>query len=157
MPPSLIFDISGIDLNHVLYDQEAVREINPQRGDMEQLNGVIWADPATGCIVGFKDVKPDEFWVPGHIPGRPLYPGVMQIELAAQLASFHVKKHLGIKGFFGFGACESVKFRMQVLPGVRLIVLSKQLYYRHGRVASDVQGLVNGQLAFEARIVGVEM
>ena len=65
-------------------------------------------------IVGFKDIRDDEFWVAGHIPGRPLFPGVLMIETAAQLASFYTKKFVGWKGFVGFGAVENCRFRAQV-------------------------------------------
>src|SRR4051812_11872398 len=75
MPPQLLFDISTIDLNHVAYDQEAIRESNPQRGDMEHLNAIVYVEPSLGRVIGYKDVRDDEFWVPGHIPGRPLLPG----------------------------------------------------------------------------------
>ena len=71
MPPSLLFDISSIDLNAELFDQEGVRAINPQRGDMEHLNAIVWADTENRRIIGRKDVRSTEFWVPGHIPGRP--------------------------------------------------------------------------------------
>src|SRR5205085_6685386 len=89
MPPQLLYDISGIDLNRVAYDLEAIREANPQRGDMEQLNAIVYADPALGRVIAYKDVRADEFWVEGHIPGRPLLPGVLMLEAAAQMASFY--------------------------------------------------------------------
>jgi len=44
MPPQFVFDISGIDLNKVAYSQEQIRTANPQRGDMEMLNGITWAE-----------------------------------------------------------------------------------------------------------------
>jgi hypothetical protein len=72
MPPQLLFDLSQLDLEKLLFDQQAIREMNPHRGDMEQLNGVVWANPDEGRILGYKDVRADEFWVAGHIPGRPL-------------------------------------------------------------------------------------
>ena len=52
---------SGIDLNKVLYDQEAIRKVNPQRGDMEHLNGIVHVAAERGEIIGFKDVREDEF------------------------------------------------------------------------------------------------
>jgi 3-hydroxyacyl-[acyl-carrier-protein] dehydratase len=137
-------------------DQEAVRECNPQRGEMEQLNGIIWADPSQGLILGFKDVKPDEFWVEGHIPGRPLFPGVLMIEAAAQLASLYTRKYVGWKGFIGFGGVTEVKFRAQVPPGVRMLLLGKKIWERHKRIACRVQGIVNGNMVFEAEITGTE-
>ena len=133
MPPQLIFDISKIDLNSVVADMEAIRAINPQRGDMEHLNGINWFDPS-GMIVGYKDVREDEFWVPGHIPGRPILPGVIMIEAAAQLASYYVKAVLKWEGFIGFGGVNDCKFRQQVLPGCRLYILAKQTSSRHRRL-----------------------
>jgi 3-hydroxyacyl-[acyl-carrier-protein] dehydratase len=156
MPPSLIFDISGIDLNAVAVDQEGVRLMNPQRGDMEQLNGITWFDQE-GQIIGFKDVRADEFWVAGHIPGRPLFPGVLMIEAAAQLSSYYVKGVLKTAGFVGFGGVQECKFRQPVVPGCRLYLLAKQTPGRHKRFNCNIQGLVNGQLVFEATIIGAVM
>src|ERR1700761_1731120 len=117
MPPRLLYDISGIDLKQVLFDQEAIRLRNPQRGDMEHLDAIIWADGEAGQILGYKDVRENEFWVPGHIPGRPLFPGVLMIEAAAQLCSFHVREYEKWTGFIGFGGAEEIRFRMPVVPG----------------------------------------
>jgi 3-hydroxyacyl-[acyl-carrier-protein] dehydratase len=155
--PRLVFDIEGIDLNHIAYDQEAVRKANPQRGDMEMLNGIVYAKPEEGKIIGYKDVKADEFWVPGHIPGRPLFPGVLMIEAAAQLASFYTRTFVGWKGFIGFGGVEEVKFRRQVAPGERLYLLGLKEWERHHRIKCTVHGVINGQMVFEAGIVGTEM
>ena len=156
MPPQLLFELSGINLDGLLMNQEAVRECNPQRGEMEQLNGIIWADPAQGLILGFKDVKADEFWVKGHIPGRPLFPGVLMIEAAAQLASLYTRKYVGWKGFIGFGGVTEVKFRAQVPPGVRMLLLGQKIWERHKRIACRVQGIVGGNMVFEAEITGPE-
>src|SRR5688572_14088532 len=103
MPPQLLYDISGIDLNKVLFDQEAIRLVNPQRGDMEHLNAIVHVSAERGEIIGYKDVRDDEFWVPGHIPGRPLLPGVIMIEAAAQVSAFFTSKILEWTGFIGFG------------------------------------------------------
>jgi len=91
MPPPFLYDISGIDLDQIVYDQEAIRKANPQRGPMEHLNAIVYAKPELGQIIGCKDVRADEFWVQHHIPGRPLLPGVLMIEAGAQLASFYTR------------------------------------------------------------------
>jgi 3-hydroxyacyl-[acyl-carrier-protein] dehydratase len=154
MPPQLLYDITGIDLSAVLFDQEGIRQVNPQRGDMEQLNAIVYAQPEKGRILGYKDVRDDEFWVPGHIPGRPLYPGVLMIEAGAQLASFYTRKYSGWKGFIGFSGAESIRFRLPVPPGNRLYLLGQKDWERHGRFCCRVQGLLKGSIAFEASIVG---
>jgi 3-hydroxyacyl-[acyl-carrier-protein] dehydratase len=157
MPPQLLFDLSSIDLNAVAFDQAAVREANPQRGDMEHLDAIIYAAPELGRIVGFKDVRSDEFWVAGHIPGRPLLPGVLMIEAGAQLASFYTRKFEGWKGFVGFGGLEDCKFRAPVQPGVRMYLLGQKMWERHQRICCAIQGIVNGALAFECKIIGAQL
>ncbi|MCC6240050.1 MAG: beta-hydroxyacyl-ACP dehydratase [Phycisphaerales bacterium] len=156
MPPKFLFDLSSIELDRVLFDQDAIRQANPQRGDMEHLNAIVHCDGDTHRIVGYKDIRPDEFWVSGHIPGRPLFPGVLMIEAAAQLASFYTKQVLKWSGFVGFGGVNNVKFRMQVLPGTRLYLIGERKWERHRRIGCDVQGMINGELAFEAEIVGAQ-
>ena len=157
MPPQLVFDISNIDLNRILFTQEQIREANPQRGDMEMLNAISFVNAEQGEVAGYKDVREDEFWVPGHIPGRPLFPGVLMIECAAQLAAFYTKKFVGWKGFIGFGGVEETKFRSQVVPPCRLHLVGKLMWNRHRRIGCRVQGLVNGNLVFETGIIGTQM
>jgi 3-hydroxyacyl-[acyl-carrier-protein] dehydratase len=157
MPPQFLFDIGRIDLSKDVFDQEQLRRYNPQRGDMEQLNGIVYSDPSRGELIGYKDVRDDEFWVPGHIPGRPLLPGVLMIEAAAQLASFYARLYLGWEGFIGFGGVEDVRFRIQVAPGARMYILGKQLWNRHRRMCCGTQGLVKGNIVFEANVIGTQM
>src|SRR4051794_3710161 len=149
MPPQLLYDISGIDLNHVAYDLDAIREANPQRGDMEQLNAIVYADPALGRVIAYKDVRADEFWVKGHIPGRPLFPGVLMLEAAAQMASFYTRKFIGWKGFIGFGGADGIRFRQTVTPGQRLYLIGQKMWERHHRINCKIQGMVDGTLVFE--------
>ena len=157
MPPQFLFDFSGIDLNKVLFGPDVIREFNLQRGDMEHLDAIVWVDSEKDLILGYKDVRPDEFWVPGHIPGRPLLPGVIMIEAAAQLSAFYTRKYVGWKGFIGFGGATDIRFRQMVEPGKRLYLLSKKIWERHGRISSKVQGMVDGSLVFEADVVGTQM
>ena len=154
MPPQLLFDISTIDFNSMKFDQEAIRQVNPQRGAMEHLNGVVHMDLAANQIIGFKDVRDDEFWVPGHIPGRPLLPGVIMIEAAAQLASLYTRYACGWEGFIGFGGVKDVKFRAPVSPGCRMYILGIKTWERHRRMGCAAQGIVNGNVVFEAEVIG---
>jgi 3-hydroxyacyl-[acyl-carrier-protein] dehydratase len=157
MPPQLLYDISGIDLNKVIYDKKAILEVNPQRGTFEQVDGIVYVNPAHHGIIGFKDVREDEFWVKDHIPGRPLLPGVLMIEAAAQVSGFYTAKHLGWTGFIGFGGANDIRFRQAVSPGCRLYLIAQLTSNRHRRVESKVQGLVNGTMVFEATIIGTQL
>ena len=156
MPPQLLFDISKIDLNHLQFGPDEIRRQIPHRDNMEMLSGVIWVDAKDDRILGFKDVREDEFWVSGHIPGRPLFPGVLMIEAGAQLACFYIKKYLKWQGFVGMSAIQECKFRATVLPNQRLYLLATKVWERHHRICCNLQGIINGQIAFEAQMIGVE-
>ena len=124
MPPPLLFDLSQIDLKgKPLFNREAICKMNPQRFEMQQLDGILWYDKEKYLILGYKDVTENEFWVRGHIPGRPLMPAVIMIEAAAQLSSFFVKQVYEVEGFIGFASIDSAKFRATVEPGTRLYLL----------------------------------
>src|SRR5438270_9522228 len=88
MPPPLIVDPATVDLRQVVADREAIRRVNPQRHEMEQLTAIVLLDLGRHLVAGYKDVGADEFWVPGHLPNYPLLPGVLVCEAAAQLCSY---------------------------------------------------------------------
>jgi len=162
MPPPLLFDLSEIDLTaKPLFDKEAICKVNPQRFEMQHLDGVLWYDKERALILGFKDVTANEFWVRGHIPGRPMMPGVIMVEAAAQLTSFFIKQVYKEEGFIGFAGIESAKFRSVVEPGQRLYLLGHITKYRHAthssRVETAVQGVADGNIVFEAVIAGMRV
>ena len=127
MPPTLLIDLSKIDLNKIEYDKHDIAEVNPQSYEMSQLDAIVWADREKLLVCGYKDVTDDEFWIRGHIPGRPIMPGVLMIEAAAQVASFFMKRIYGLKGFIGFSGIINAKFRETVVPGERLYLLGPQI------------------------------
>lgn len=157
MATPLLIDLSQIDLNRVVMGKDEIRRANAHRYEMEQLDGILLFEPERRIAVGYKDVKPDEFWVRGHIPGRPILPGVLMLESAAQLISFYCKKTVGQNDnrFMGLGGINQVKFRSTVIPGDKLIIICKAMEMRSRRVIFDTQGVVNGRLAFEATIIGM--
>lgn len=157
MPPKPLIDLDSLDLSRVVAGPEEIRRHNLQRHEMEQLDGVILLDLERNTAVGFKDVREDEFWVRGHIPGRPLMPGVLICEAAAQLCSYYFKSATDTDRFLGFGGMEGVKFRGAVVPGDRLILIVKNTDLRSRRAVFDCQGFVDGNMVFEAIIVGMPM
>src|SRR5262249_9644887 len=124
MRPDPIVDISTVDLSRVVADKKAILEANPQRFEMEQVDAVVSYDLDKHIVIGYKDVRADEFWVRGHMPGFPLLPGVLICEAAAQMISFYVTV-AGIKerDFVAFGGMEHVRFRGVVRPGDRLVLV----------------------------------
>jgi len=162
MPPPLLFDLSQIDLKaKPLFDKEAIGKVNPQRFEMQQLDGILWYDKEKFLILGYKDVAENEFWVRGHIPGRPLMPAVVMIEAAAQMSSFFIKQIYEEQGFIGFAGIDSAKFRSTIEPGQRLYLLGHITKYKHRKgiaiVQTEVQGVTAGTMVFEAVVSGMQM
>jgi len=157
MPPPILYDLSTIDFARPVYDIEAIRRVNPQRNQMEQLTAIVHIDRENHGLVGYKDITEDEFWVPGHMPGFPLMPGVVMCEAAAQLASFYARKYRVLGGdFVGFGGMDEVRFRLPVFPNCRLILMARLTDLRSNRRAKfDFQGLVKDQVVFTGSMVGV--
>lgn len=159
MRPDPIFDLTQIELDfdNPLYDIDAIREVNPQRHEMEQLTAILHVDKEKLALVGFKDVSDDEFWVRGHMPDYPLMPGVIMCEAAAQLGGFYARKFKLMKGdYLGFGGMTDVRFRLPVLPGQRLILMAVVLSVRAGRRTEfGFQGYVDDRLVFSGCMIGV--
>lgn len=159
MAAEAFFDLSQIDLNKVVYGPAEIRKRNPHRFEMELLDAIVHFDTTSMDAIGYHDLRDDAFWVRGHVPGMPLFPGALMIEAAAQLSSFCYHEKFGIDPnmIFGFGGIEKVRFRQQGRPGQRFYMLCKDLVFNRRLSRFAVQGLLNGRMAFEAEIVGVSI
>ena len=153
MAPSFLLDLTSIDLNKTIIPIEEIRRIIPQRFEMEMLSGIVYDEG--GTIMGYKDVTLDDFWVRGHIPGRPLMPGVMMIECAAQLCAFWTMRKQPEMGFVGFAKCDEVRFRGTVVPPGRLYMISQVVEINRRRAIAKCQGVHNGSLVCEATVTGM--
>ncbi len=158
MPPVLHFNVADIDLNRILIDKDGIRKILPQRFEMEHLDAIVLSDREAELIIGYKDVKPDEFWVRGHMPGYPLLPGVLMCESAAQLCSyFIVANKLSDGDFIGFAGLENVRFRGTVHVGDRLVLVAKGIKIHRRQTVFNVQAFVGTSMVFHGDVIGVSM
>jgi 3-hydroxyacyl-[acyl-carrier-protein] dehydratase len=105
---------------------------------------------------GVWHVGPDEWFFPGHFPGRPTLPGVLQVESLAQLGAAAVLCDDRFSGRLPlFGGIDRARFRRQVAPGETLdleITLSR-LGARAGRGTGRAS--VDGATCCEAELLFV--
>ena len=154
MPPPLLIDIEAIDLTCVALSKSQIYDFLLHRFEFQLLDRVCSFDLANKRIVACAEVKSDDWWVRAHVEGRPLLPGVLMLEMAAQTSAV-LAKLAGHDAFMGFGGVEGCKFREMVVPPASLYLLCVGVDYRARRIMSDVQGVVDGRLVFEARITGL--
>ena len=157
MPPQMIYSLDNIDFDKPVFTLEEIRQVNPQRFEMEQLTAILYVDREGDGVIGYKDITPNEFWVRGHMPDFPLMPGVVLCECAAQLAGFYARKYELLAGdFLGFGGMEEVRFRSPVFVGDRLLIMVKMTKLRPGRRAEFAfQGFVKEKMVFSGVMIGV--
>ncbi len=150
-------DFADFDHQKVLVDRKQICAINPHRFEMVLLDGILHLDEMTA--VGFKDVTDDEFWVRGHFPNRPLMPGVLICECAAQLSSyFALTTKMVDSGYVGLGGLENVRFRGPVIPGDRLtVMLRRGKLRRNFMFTAEFQGYVDQNLVVEGMVKGVAL
>ena len=157
MPKPLLYDISTLDLKKIQVAKEEIRETNPRRFEFEQLDAIVYFSPDEEIAVGVRSLGEGEFWTRGHMPGRPVFPGVLMLEAAAQLCSFYTCRVVGTERIFVFGGADNVRFRRMMGPGDTLHLLAKPESISTRRSLFRTQGVVGGRLAFEASILGIAL
>lgn len=157
MPPKLLIDPESLQPEHVAFSLEEIQSVNPQRYEFSQLTRVCHIDREAELIVGVRDLTEDEFWVRGHMPGRPIFPGVLMLETAAQLCSLYTGATTQSGRVYGFGGADQVRFRRLVTVGDRFIIVGKAESVTSRRSRFQTQGIVDGKLAFEAVITGIAL
>lgn len=153
----LLFPVGDIDFGACAADESAIARVNPHRGHMALLDRVIWHSGDFVLGVGLKRCRADEFWVDGHFPGRAMYPGVLMIESAAQMACFLYNSRQDKPRLAAFLRLDEAAFRRSVEPGQDLIILTKEIKYSPRRFITAVQGIVEQEIAFDAQITGMSL
>lgn len=153
-----LVDLSSLDLTRDVVSQEELRTIIPHRDVFQMIDGVCHFDPEQSIVVAYKDWPADAWWAKGHIPGKPLMPGVLMIEGAAQIAGFLIKKVMGWEQerFVGLGGLNEVRFRGQVVPPARVYFVSARGQVSGSRLARfPAQAFCNGQMVMDMELLGV--
>ena len=157
MAAELFMNLDDIDLDQVAYSARDLDDMIPQCGDMRQIDHVVWVNVDASLCVTVRHVRDDEFWVPGHIPGRPILPGVLIIESAGQASSILYRLKTKADHFIGFIRCDDAVFRGQVVPGDVLHFITKEIEFGNRRFITRTQGISQGKLVFEAKVTGMRM
>lgn len=157
MPPPLLIEHERFTDREDVHTHEEIYGRMPHKHEFALLDGVSLLDRERGQAVAYHDCKADSWWVRGHVPGRPIFPGVLQLECSAQLIAFLTRYVDGCEGFIVFSGVEKCRFREAVVPPCRLYILASMIEDRTRRVKADVQGVVDGKVVFQAIVAGMHI
>lgn len=133
---------------------QEIQELLPHRYPFALVDRILDYTPGEKAV-GLKNVTINEPFFPGHIPGNPLMPGVLQLEALAQVGGVILTLLPGMKGkFFAYAGVDNARFRRPVVPGDQLIMTVELLSFKRNRIAKmQGRGLVDNQLAVEAQML----
>lgn len=149
-------------------DESIIREVLalvPQQKPFRFIDEIIRLDEEE--IVGAYRFREDEFFYPGHFPGRPITPGVILVESMAQIGvvaygMYLLARKLNVrpsemKGPLSlFSLAEDIEFKGIVKPGERVIVRGKKIYMRKGALKVDVtMERENGEVVCAGKLAGM--
>ncbi|BCX48883.1 3-hydroxyacyl-[acyl-carrier-protein] dehydratase FabZ [Haloferula helveola] len=134
-----------LDINDVL-------KILPHRYPFLLVDRIVDFEGDNKCT-GVKNVTVNEPFFPGHFPGHPIMPGVLQLEAMAQVSSILMLRKPENAGKIGyFMSADSVKWRRPVLPGDTLYIQAEMTKARGSIGQTTCRCLVNGEVASEANL-----
>lgn len=143
-------------------DIRGILDLIPHRYPLLLVDRVVSYEADTS-IHAVKGVTMNEQFFQGHFPGRPIMPGVLQIEALAQAAGVLAMQSLrekdpesGSGKLVYFMAIENAKFRKPVEPGC-LLDLHVEIVQNKGRVCkfkgqAKVDGALVSECSFTAMI-----
>ena len=139
------------------FGREGIEAIIPHREPFLFLDEVVELEPGVR-VVARKRVRPDEWFFPGHFPGRPIMPGVIMVEALAQAGAVAVLSEEENRGKLAlFAGIDDVRFKRIVEPGDELTLSCEIESVRgpigRGRVVARVgdELAVRGTLTFASQ------
>jgi 3-hydroxyacyl-[acyl-carrier-protein] dehydratase len=133
---------------------QEIHQLLPHRYPFALVDRILEYVPGEKAV-GLKNVTFNEPYFPGHIPSRPLMPGVLMVEAMAQVGGIVLVQLPGMEGkFFAFAGIDKVRFRRPVIPGDQLIMTVELLSLKQNRIAKmQGKGEVDGQLAVKGEMM----
>ena len=141
-------------MSEIVMTLDQIKELLPHREPFLFVDAVTKLEP--NLIEGYRDIRADEFYFPGHFPGFPVLPGVLMVEAIAQIGILLVGKFREERRGRNtlFAGIEKVRFRRQVAPGDRLLLSADILSGRSSVYKIHGTAKVGDELACEAVVIG---
>ena len=135
-------------------DVRRILDVLPHRFPFVMIDRVISIE-GNESLTGIKNVSINEPFFPGHFPGHPVMPGVLQLEAMAQAAGILLLRRGSAEGKVAFFmSADKVKFRKPVVPGDQLLITAKLVKVRGNKLATaSVECKVGQQVVSSASLM----
>jgi beta-hydroxyacyl-ACP dehydratase FabZ len=133
-------------------DANEILHILPHRYPFLLVDRILELEPGKR-VVGQKNVTMNEHFFVGHFPGHPIMPGVLIIEMMAQVGGVMLLKTEGNAGKLAYLAgVEKARFRKPVVPGDTLTAEITIVRSRGNMGWTKAEARVDGTLVCDAEI-----
>ena len=135
------------------FGRTVIEQIIPHSDPFLFVDEVLELEAGTRAVARWQ-IRGDEWFLPGHFPGRPIVPGVVMVEALAQTAAVAV---LAMPENHGkqplFAGIDTVRFKRIVTPGDELVMTCEVEALR----ATVGKGKVSARVGDELAVRGVLM
>lgn len=135
-----------------MLNREQIKDIIPHRDQMLLVDEILEIEPGKRCV-GILRIRDDMFWVSGHYPGNPIFPGVLQVEALAQTGAVAL---LTVPEFSNkvplFAGINGTRFKRTVRPGDTLRTEVEIIKMRGPIGRGAAKAYVGDELACEAEL-----
>ncbi|MFM7023128.1 MAG: bifunctional UDP-3-O-[3-hydroxymyristoyl] N-acetylglucosamine deacetylase/3-hydroxyacyl-ACP dehydratase [Flavobacteriales bacterium] len=142
------------DLTKTVYDINKIMELLPHRPPFLMIDRILEMEKER--IVGCKNITINEAFFQGHFPGKPIFPGVLQLEAMAQVGGILALSQVPDPENYltYFMKIDKVKFRHPVVPGDTIIFdLHFVSPFRRGIVHMGGYAYVGDKIVAEAEMM----
>ncbi len=140
----------------MLMEKDEIKKYLPHREPFLFIDGVVEIIE-NETIHAKKLISEDEYFLEGHFPGNPIFPGVIIIEALGQasgILGFTTMKKTPEEGsIYVLAGVDKVRFRRRVRPGDNIDLYSKVVSEKRGIWKFDCKAELKNEIVCTATIL----